>query len=222
MGKDNLFHKKKIKSAKHLSRRKAKRKPYVKVLIVCEGEKTEPYYFKGIRDHYGVTSANVEISGAKGTDPASIFSFAKKRFAAEKGKGDPYDRVYCVFDKDKHQNFPSTVESIRTANPKGVYFAILSVPCFEFWLLLHFCYTTNPYHSVPGKSACDQVISDLERYLPDYEKGCRSLFSELFARTQIARKRAAKVCVQTGEAQTDNPSTRVHELVEYLQNIKQG
>ena len=221
MGTDNLFHRKKVKSVKYLARRKAKRRSYDKVLIVCEGEKTEPFYFKELRIHYDLASANIEVFGAKGTDPASIFGFARRRFAAEKKKGDSYDRVYCVFDKDKHQNFLTTVESIRIANPEGVYFAITSVPCFEFWLLLHFCYTTSPYHSVPGKSACDQVISDLERYLPGYEKGCRNLFSELFTQVEVAKKRATKVCVQAREAQTENPSTRVHELVEYLQNIKQ-
>ena len=221
MGTDNLFHKNKVKSARNLARRKAKRRSYDKVLIVCEGEKTEPFYFKELRIHYDLASANIEVFGAKGTDPASIFDFAKRRFDSEKRKGDSYDRVYCVFDKDTHQNFSSVVESIRIANPKGVYFAIPSVPCFEFWLLLHFCYTTNPYRSVPRKSACDQVTSDLKRYLPDYEKGAQNLFSELVLKVTIAKKNAAKIYVQAKETQTDNPSTRIHELVDYLQNIKQ-
>lgn len=39
MGTDNLFHKRKAKSAKGLQRRAAKRDAYAKVLIVCEGEK---------------------------------------------------------------------------------------------------------------------------------------------------------------------------------------
>jgi len=45
MGTDNLFHKRKAKKAVDLARRKALRAPYAKVLVVCEGEKTEPYYF---------------------------------------------------------------------------------------------------------------------------------------------------------------------------------
>ena len=45
MGSEDLFHKRKAKSAEQLERRKAKRSPYEKVLIVCEGEKTEPNYF---------------------------------------------------------------------------------------------------------------------------------------------------------------------------------
>lgn len=45
MGTDDLFHKRRAKKAKDLRRRKARRDPYDKVLIVCEGSKTEPYYF---------------------------------------------------------------------------------------------------------------------------------------------------------------------------------
>jgi hypothetical protein len=38
MGTDNLFHKRKARQAADLRRRKARREPYAKVLIVCEGE----------------------------------------------------------------------------------------------------------------------------------------------------------------------------------------
>lgn len=55
MGTDNLFHKRKAKKAGDLARRKARRAPYAKELIVCEGEKTEPYYFKSLKDHTAST-----------------------------------------------------------------------------------------------------------------------------------------------------------------------
>lgn len=53
MGTDNLFHKRKAKNAKNLQRRAVKRDAYAKILIVCEGEKTEPNYFNGVRDTTG-------------------------------------------------------------------------------------------------------------------------------------------------------------------------
>lgn len=40
MGTDDRFHKHKAKKASDLARRKARRAPYAKVLIVCEGENT--------------------------------------------------------------------------------------------------------------------------------------------------------------------------------------
>jgi len=63
MGTDDLFHKRKAKKAGDLARSRARRAPYPKVLIVCEGEKTEPYYFKSLKDQYSLNSANVEICG---------------------------------------------------------------------------------------------------------------------------------------------------------------
>jgi hypothetical protein len=52
VGTDNFHHKRKAKLAKDLQRRQARRAPYEKVLIVCEGGKTEPNYFTELRDHY--------------------------------------------------------------------------------------------------------------------------------------------------------------------------
>jgi hypothetical protein len=59
MGTDNLFHKRKARRASELTRRKTRRESYAKVLIVCEGEKTEPLYFNDLKDHYGLNSANI-------------------------------------------------------------------------------------------------------------------------------------------------------------------
>ena len=54
MGTDNLFHKRKAKAAIDTQRRKSNRESYDKVLIVCEGDKTEPLYFSELIDHYEI------------------------------------------------------------------------------------------------------------------------------------------------------------------------
>ena len=105
MGTDDLFHKRKAKRASELARRKARREPYAKVLVVCEGEKTEPNYFNGLKDHYGLNSANVEVCGECGSDPLSIYRYARQLYREEKDADDPFDRVYCVFDKDTHGTY---------------------------------------------------------------------------------------------------------------------
>ena len=51
MGTDDLFHKRKARKVTQLQRAKESREPYDKVLIVCEGEKTEPHYLMALRDH---------------------------------------------------------------------------------------------------------------------------------------------------------------------------
>lgn len=45
MGSDDLFKKRKVRKARDISRRIAKRSENKKILIVCEGQKTEPLYF---------------------------------------------------------------------------------------------------------------------------------------------------------------------------------
>lgn len=58
MGSEDLFHKRKAKSVKQLARNKSKRAPYDKVLIVCEGTKTEPYYFTDARNYHKINTLN--------------------------------------------------------------------------------------------------------------------------------------------------------------------
>ena len=75
MGSDNLFHKRKERRAASLRRARAKRYPYDTVLIVCEGEKTEPYYFKELRDDLQLNTANIEITGdTGGSSPGNVRS----------------------------------------------------------------------------------------------------------------------------------------------------
>lgn len=194
--------------------------PYAKVLIVCEGEKTEPNYFQGLRDYYGLNTANVEVCGECDSNPMSLFRYAKQRYREEKDAGDAFDRVYCVFDKDTHADYAQALDAIRRMTPKETYFAITSVPCFEYWLLLHFVPTTRPYNALPGNSACNQVLAELKNNLPEYEKGSDTVFLSLIDLLAFAKANAARGLRVAELNSTDNPSTRVHLLVDFLQNIK--
>lgn len=220
MGTDNLFHKRKARSAKQLSRRKAKRSPYAKVLIVCEGEKTEPHYFAGVQEYYELNTANIEITGETGSSPRSILSYARQRYREAKDAGDEFDKVFCVFDKDNHAGYYEVCQEIDSAVPKETFYHITSVPCFEYWLLLHFVYTTRPYESLPGNSSANQVLSDLRNYIPTYKKGDRGIFLALLEQLPQAKVYAQKTLDIAMRSGTDNPTTKVHHLVEFLQTIK--
>ncbi len=76
MGTDNFFHKRKAKAASELNRKQAAKPAYAKILMVCEGEKTEPHYFKEVVDHYELSTANVSISGEGGSAPRKVFEHA--------------------------------------------------------------------------------------------------------------------------------------------------
>ena len=214
MGTDDLFKKRKAKNSKHLARGGNIREPYAKALIVCEGTKTEPNYFKELRDYYALSSVNVEIDGSCGSDPVSIVTYGKKLYREKKNSGDPFDKVYCVFDKDAHSNYDVAMNSIRTAIPKDTYIAVNSVPCFEYWLLLHFSYTAQPFRSLPNDSACNQVMRQLtsNTEMAKYSKGQLGIFEALINRLDQAKEYADRSLKEAAATNTDNPTTHIHEL----------
>ena len=218
MGSEDLFHKRKARHTQAMERKKAKRAPYDRVLIVCEGEKSEPHYLTELRDYYGLNTANIEVDGDCGSSPMSVFNHAKQRYEDLLHKGDNYDRVYCVIDKDKHPDYQQALEAIANANPKGCFYAINSVPCFEYWVLLHFIYTTQPFHATETKSICDCVCETLRAcYLPTYSKGGKGLFAQLLPQLEFAKANASRSLKEAERNHTDNPSTQMYELVVYLQ-----
>jgi hypothetical protein len=219
MGSEDLFHKRKAKAAKDLDRRKAKRSSYDKVLIVCEGEKTEPNYFKELVAFYKLNSANVEIDGSCGSSPKSVYEKAVQLYENEITRGDSYDRVYCIFDKDTHETYESTIKDISLMEPKEVFFYVSSVPCFEYWLILHFIYTTKPYVATGSKSSGDVALKELKELMPEYNKGLKGIFSKLHDQLEFAKANASRAEQHAKANHTDNPSTNINELVSYLQSL---
>lgn len=96
------------------------------ILIVCEGENTEPSYFNQFR----IQSAKVKSVG-EGYNTVSLVNRAFE--LSQQGK---YDKVWCVFDKDdfKDDDFNTAIR-IAEDNNFGVAYSNQS---FEYWLILHF------------------------------------------------------------------------------------
>lgn len=225
MGSDNLFHKRKAKKHADTQRRQAFRQPYDRILIVCEGEKTEPIYFEEARILLEIDSANIEIDGSCGSSPMSVVTHALKAYGEEKERNGLYDKVFCVFDKDTHSTFNTAINQIEQINAKyktKPFKAIWSIPAFEYWLLLHFTPTTKPYMSTLKKSCGAQVTDDLKKYIPDYTKKMRGIFKRSVEDKTLKTAMAHSKRIFS-DAQRNNPqssSTNIHELIEYLQNVK--
>jgi len=221
MGSDKLFQKRKARGRDALKKRHHRRLPYPKVLIVCEGEKTEPNYFNELRDHYRLEAANVLVSGNCGSDPMSVYLAANDKYEIHENAGDAFDKVYCVIDRDSHDkvNYQRAIDAINRAKPKGVWHAVISVPCFEYWILLHFDYTTKPFMAAGARSRCQQLIRDLQKHLPNYSKGRTGLFKQLLGNLDTACANARNAAKHSNTSGTDNPTTSVHVLVEYLQTL---
>ena len=203
--------------AKSLKRSAAGREMYDRVLIVCEGTKTEPAYFNEIRNKLELSTANVTVTPSDGSDPMSIVGHAKNLHKFSAKQGNRYDQIYCVFDRDQHEEFQNAFLQLKT---RSQFKSACSWPCFEFWLILHFGYKRKPFLATHNRSASQNCELTLKKLLPQYTKGMADIFERLHPKTNVAiinAKRAMNDAKQTGEM---NPSTEVHNLVEYLQNLK--
>lgn len=203
-----------------LLRRKPSRKIRDRVLIVCEGSKTEPNYLKQIRSELGLTNAEIRICGEEcASDPKLLVKYAMSLFKSDKS----FDRVYCVFDKDHHSTYQSAVDLVRNARvPRNKNIAtIKSVPCFEFWVLLHYKLSTSPFVSRIGRSAAEQVIEELGKFLSGYSKGHPNLYELIKEKTDTAIRHAKIANKLARESGTDNPTTEMVDLLEYLQGLRE-
>ncbi len=216
-GGDKLFKKRKARQLNDLRRQKARRAPYDRVLIVCEGE-TEEKYFKGLVRSLQLNTANIRIpSNTTGSSPRNVVEFAIEEYNLSKD----YDRVYCVIDKDEHSQYLEALDLVKRKKLKKSHSlrAIPSVPCFEFWILLHFKMTTRSFYNSP-RPPCMQVIKELKPYIPEYEKASATLFDLTRDRLNEAVQHAERVLAHSRSAMTDDPSTKIHKLVLYLKQLK--
>ena len=196
-------------------RRAPSREEYDRVLILCEGEKTEVNYFKELISYYRISTANVEVVHG-GSEPRTLVRKAKKLRKNEKHLGEQYDRVYCVFDRDEH---PSFEEASSEATSSGLLLA-RSWPCFEYWLLLHFGPFQQPLARSGPKSSGHARVRELRKHLTGYAKGMTGLFGLLQNSLEVAKRNAILVAQNAEKTGSVNPLTEVHDLVEYLQCLK--
>lgn len=211
----------KARSLRALRRPPPFRKPRECVLIVCEGEKTEPYYFEGLREELKLSSVEVEVEGKGcGSAPISVVDAALQRRDARKqdAKCSPrhteYDVVWCIVDVEIPPH-SSLDQALDKAKANGLRVA-LSNPCFEYWYLLHFKRT-----SALMKGAKD-AIAALKKHYPKYEKNSVEAFQVFYPKTETAIKHAKDVLKEKHYGQDlreCNPSTHVHRVVEHLKSI---
>lgn len=223
MGRDNSP---KERQRRQLERKLGRRASYDRILIVSEGSKTEPNYFKEIRAEYRLHSANIEVQpGALGTQPIQVVEYARELF--EKGDSHKgirprvFEQVYAVFDRDDHPTFHDALVRARALDgtlrndlKQSVKFvAIPSRPSFEFWLLLHFEDVRHLVHR-------DEVMRRLKRYIPDDEKGSGRAFAETKSELRTAITRARTLAQRVDPADDTEPYTGIVDLVELLTNLK--
>lgn len=200
------------RSAASLRRPAPSLEPQPLVLIVCEGNKTEPLYFSALRRYRRLSATKIDIvpGSVSGSDPRSIIRYARRRKKSLKRHGRRFEHVWCVFDRDEH---PKINDAFHWARQSRFNIAF-SNPCFELWFLLHF---TDVDHPLDRFEALDR----LRRKLPEYRKTA-PVFHLLLPRQDEALLRAdglRRRLAQHGRRDGDNPSTSVDQLVLFLNEL---
>ncbi len=194
-----------------MKRRHPTREPKQRILVVCEGEKTEPCYLKDFQHHERNPLVHIEVADAHGVPLTVVEKAIELRRNAEaeaKAQHDvnlQFDSVWGIFDVDDH---PRVQEAKQMAKAAGIELAI-SNPCFELWALLHF----QDQHAHVER---DKVASVLKAHIPGYGKVLD--FELMKDRYQEALRRARELDAEAIRYSEPgrNPTTGMPRLTEMI------
>lgn len=187
-----------------LRRRRPVREPKPRFVIVCEGAKTEPEYFKAVTQCMHGALIELEVIGGAGVAKtvARRAVDRKKSQGRKRNSFEAGDQVWAVFDHDDH---PELLQAIMICENDGVGVG-RSNPCFELWLILHIEDFQRPddRHAIQAHlkslhSAYDAKTADCLALVEDIEKAEERAARQLTRREEEGNRLAA-------------PSTTVFEL----------
>jgi hypothetical protein len=184
------------------------REPREKILIVCEGERTEPNYFNAFKAKND--NIIIDIKGT-GYNTCSLVKEAIKLKTEAEKKEEPYNQVWCVFDKDSFADdlFNNAIFLAQKNKIKTAY----SNQAFEVWYLLHFSYFVSALHR-------NVYIEKLDGFLcKKYKKNDPDMYDLLIDKQKDAIRNAKKLINNYKNKTTyskKDPSTQVYLLVEEL------
>ena len=184
----------------NLNYRGAARTPRTRLLIACGAAGTEPQYIRALNSHLRNRAVHVKVI-EKGRAPSQVVAYGIKKATA---LNDSYDQLWCVTDVDNFTDLDEAARLARTAPIPTTL--IVSNPCFELWLLLHFV----RHHRHIGNPA--QAKTLLRKYAADYAKQIVDFEKRYVPQLPNAIENA-KVLDPTGEATGLNPSTNMWRLV---------
>ncbi len=187
--------------------------PRYSYLIVCEGEKTEPNYFKSFREKLKKGAVEVEIIGS-GTNTLGVVQAAQRIYEASRKSIRPYDKVWVVFDRD---SFPaSDFDNAIHSAADNDFGCAWSNEAFELWYLLHFEFRNT---AMPRTKYEKSLSAHLGM---KYVKNDPDMFAKLEDKQGRAIKNAERLLERhAGQAPSkSNPATQVHLLVKELNQYR--
>lgn len=223
MGSDDLF--KKRRAARKQRQHEYKTPRANSYLIVTEGERTEPLYFKGLKklisEKVGgtvnvVEAPLIDISG-EGSSTGKLIEITEQIVKEAKII---YQNIWIVFDKDDFSDFD---QAIRDGIEKG-YNIAWSNQSFEYWLYLHFNYSDSALHRHEWNQKLDDIFKQYNlgdgRYRKNYENIYEIVNTYDGVNTAIkhAKRRMADFDPKKDKPSQYDPGTKVYNLVENLKS----
>ncbi len=223
----------KIKIDNALQKRFSQKKPKIQkphniiayILIVCEGEKTEPNYFKAFPKQQGTIIYELNFGGGA----INTLKVVEEAIRIRDESSQKYDSIWAVFDKD---SFPDNDfnNAIFKAKANDISCA-WSNEAFELWYLLHFHNRTTPmsrtdYQKSIENAVENAMINNKKRKKNQknknfqYEKNSVEMFEilEKYGNQSQAISWAKQQCesFENEDFATHNPATKVYGLVEQI------
>jgi len=228
MGSDDLFKRQKAGEVKKSDKLRKELKD--SILIVCEGEKTEPNYFRS----FPVAGVKVEVLG-EGRNTLSLIEKAGKYWKRMTNEGKFYETLWCVMDRDSfpkcnYDNSFNKIKALETNINKRYKKKLVkefkaniaySNEAFEIWYMLHYEY----YNTSISRDRYIRLLSD--KMGISYKKNSQDIYERLEALNLntdgknglgFALKNAEKLraSISLSEVHRQNPSTTVDLLVKEL------
>ena len=191
-----------------------------KVLIVCEGTKTEPQYFEAFSGFkHGNYVYDVKTDGGDGS-PLNVVRQAIKLRKKAKDKGEPFDCTWAVFDKDdfKPSEFNNAIEMAERHNIRCAW----SNEAFEIWYVYYFddrntAMSRTEYKKLITKRVRKNSLDKKFKYKKNILNIRRILCDSGNEEEAIKRaERKHKIWGSNRQYHTHNPNTTVYKLVRLL------
>lgn len=193
-----------------------------KTLIVCEGTKTEPKYFKDMISDLRISNADVIIEPGKHSNPSSVVNTAIETYEKDRS----FELIYCLIDTDE---FGTDIDNARkimrehnfSRRERGLggpklpeAFILQSNPCIEVWFILHFEMLTRSFVKNTKTAAmnCKGYLSDT--WITDYCEALEDLYPRLKDKGGDAYKNSVSLKKWLNDNACEHPFTEVEILVD--------
>ena len=186
------------------------------LLLIAEGRNvTETQYFRQFQLRHSTFNIKILTPGSA-TDPERMLETLERFWKKHDMSSARGDQGFVVLDLDCNEKKARLIKKLENGSQIARF--IVSNPCFEVWFVLHYRYSTHVY------SDGNEVIKDLRRYIPEYQKNT-DVTEALSGRLDTAMENACKLVEHYEKMDCQwpsdrcNPRTDVPGIIDVIQRM---